>query len=155
MALLLTGAAGLGAMGLLDDDRTVDPRFRFLAEVAAAALAVGVGVRIHATGIQLFDIPSRSCGSSVSPTPSTCSTTWTPWPPACRLVTALSVFALAILGRQPVVATLAAAVAGACLGFLAYNRPPASIFMGDAGSLFLGFVLAILTINVSPPSPRP
>ena len=65
-------------------------------------------------------------------------------------VAALSVFALAILGRQPVVATLAAAVAGACLGFLVYNRPPASIFMGDAGSLFLGFVLAILTINVSP-----
>ncbi|MCC7494262.1 MAG: hypothetical protein IT204_18025 [Fimbriimonadaceae bacterium] len=38
-------------------------------------------------------------------------------------------------------ALLAAAVAGACLGYLRYNQHPASIFMGDGGSLFLGFFL--------------
>ena len=45
---------------------------------------------------------------------------------------------------------LAAAYLGALLGFLVYNFHPASIFMGDAGSLFIGFVLACLTMTRSP-----
>jgi UDP-GlcNAc:undecaprenyl-phosphate GlcNAc-1-phosphate transferase len=47
---------------------------------------------------------------------------------------------------QPVEAGLAAALAGAALGFLLYNWRPASIFMGDSGSLFLGFMLAGVTL---------
>ncbi|MHB0937924.1 MAG: MraY family glycosyltransferase [Armatimonadota bacterium] len=43
-------------------------------------------------------------------------------------------------------AILAAAVAGACLGFLRYNFNPAKVFMGDAGSHFLGFTIAALSI---------
>ena len=150
VAVLMAGAAGLGAMGLLDDDRSIDPRFRFLAELVAAAVASAVGVRIHATGIELFDITLTILWIVGVTNAINLLDNMDALAAGVSMVTALSVFALAILGRQPVVATLAAAVAGACLGFLAYNRPPASIFMGDAGSLFLGFVLAILTINVSP-----
>src|SRR4029434_3460336 len=43
--------------------------------------------------------------------------------------------------------TLLAALAGAAAGFLVYNFPPASIFMGDSGSLMFGFVLAALTLG--------
>ena len=43
---------------------------------------------------------------------------------------------------------LAAAVLGSCLGFLFFNARPASIFMGDAGSLFLGLLLAVLGIKL-------
>jgi UDP-GlcNAc:undecaprenyl-phosphate GlcNAc-1-phosphate transferase len=43
---------------------------------------------------------------------------------------------------------LSAALVGACLGFLVYNLNPASIFMGDAGSLFLGFILAAVGIKL-------
>jgi len=150
VALLLTGAAGLGAMGLLDDDRTIDPRFRFAAELAAAGLAVGVGIRIHASGIPLVDILLTILWIVGVTNAINLLDNMDALAAGVCLVAALSVFALAILGRQPVIATLGAAVAGACLGFLAFNRPPASIFMGDAGSLFLGFVLAILTVNVSP-----
>jgi UDP-GlcNAc:undecaprenyl-phosphate GlcNAc-1-phosphate transferase len=42
------------------------------------------------------------------------------------------------------------ALAGSILGFLYYNYPPASIFMGDSGSLFLGFTLAVLAIARQP-----
>lgn len=150
VAVLMAGAAGLGAMGLLDDDRTVDPRFRFLAETLAAVLAVAVGVRIHATGVEGLDILITIVWIVGVTNAINLLDNMDALAAGVSSVTALSVFALAILGRQPVVATLAAAVVGACLGFLAYNRPPASIFMGDAGSLFLGFVLGILTINVSP-----
>ena len=150
VAVLMIGAAGLGAMGLLDDDRTVDPRFRFLAETLAAVLAVAVGVRIHATGVEVIDIGITILWIVGVTNAINLLDNMDALAAGVSAVAACSVFALAILGRQPVVATLAAAVVGACLGFLVYNRPPASIFMGDAGSLFLGFVLAILTINVSP-----
>jgi UDP-GlcNAc:undecaprenyl-phosphate GlcNAc-1-phosphate transferase len=50
-----------------------------------------------------------------------------------------------------VAAALAAATAGAAAGFLAFNFAPARIFMGDAGSLALGFLLAAIAIALVPP----
>ncbi len=62
---------------------------------------------------------------------------------------------LAALSGQYLVGILAAAVFGACLGFLVYNYNPASIFMGDTGSLFLGFLLAAVGIKLRFPSNVP
>ncbi|MEW5987839.1 MAG: MraY family glycosyltransferase [Chloroflexota bacterium] len=56
------------------------------------------------------------------------------------------------MNDQFLVAGLAAAVLGACLGFLRYNFKPARIFMGDAGALFLGFLLAVLGIQLRFPN---
>jgi UDP-GlcNAc:undecaprenyl-phosphate GlcNAc-1-phosphate transferase len=50
--------------------------------------------------------------------------------------------------RQVLVGAMAAALIGACVGFLRYNLNPATIFMGDTGSLFIGFVLAALAIKL-------
>jgi len=50
--------------------------------------------------------------------------------------------------RQVLVGAMAAALIGACIGFLRYNFNPASIFMGDTGSLFIGFILAALAIKL-------
>lgn len=59
---------------------------------------------------------------------------------------------LAVLSGQYLVGSMAAAILGACLGFLIYNFNPASIFMGDTGSLFLGFLLAALGIKLRFPA---
>jgi UDP-GlcNAc:undecaprenyl-phosphate GlcNAc-1-phosphate transferase len=59
---------------------------------------------------------------------------------------------LAIFNEQYLVASLAAALLGACLGFLRYNFNPAQIFMGDAGALFLGFLLAVLGLQLRFPN---
>ncbi|MCD6520766.1 MAG: undecaprenyl/decaprenyl-phosphate alpha-N-acetylglucosaminyl 1-phosphate transferase [Anaerolineae bacterium] len=59
---------------------------------------------------------------------------------------------LAAMSKQYLVGALAAALLGACVGFLAYNFNPASIFMGDAGSLFIGFVLASVGIKLRFPN---
>ncbi|MBX3055507.1 MAG: undecaprenyl/decaprenyl-phosphate alpha-N-acetylglucosaminyl 1-phosphate transferase [Anaerolineae bacterium] len=59
---------------------------------------------------------------------------------------------LGLQNDQFLVAGLAAAVFGACLGFLRYNFPPAKIFMGDVGALFLGFTLAILGLQLRFPA---
>ncbi|HID53826.1 MAG TPA: undecaprenyl/decaprenyl-phosphate alpha-N-acetylglucosaminyl 1-phosphate transferase [Anaerolineae bacterium] len=55
---------------------------------------------------------------------------------------------LGLVNDQFLVSALAAAVLGATLGFLRYNFKPARIFMGDAGSLFLGFLLALLGLQL-------
>ncbi len=55
---------------------------------------------------------------------------------------------IAAMNGQYLVSSLAGAVLGACLGFLVFNSRPASIFMGDAGSLFLGYVLAAIGIKL-------
>ncbi|MCI0394033.1 MAG: undecaprenyl/decaprenyl-phosphate alpha-N-acetylglucosaminyl 1-phosphate transferase [Chloroflexi bacterium] len=63
-------------------------------------------------------------------------------------VAAAFILLLAAFNDQHLVAALAAGVLGACLGFLRYNFHPARIFMGDAGALFLGFLLAVLGIQL-------
>jgi UDP-GlcNAc:undecaprenyl-phosphate GlcNAc-1-phosphate transferase len=55
-------------------------------------------------------------------------------------------FLIAVLNGRVMTATVLAALAGSCLGFLRYNLEPARIYMGDAGSLFLGLMLGALSM---------
>ncbi|GAG36918.1 unnamed protein product, partial [marine sediment metagenome] len=61
-------------------------------------------------------------------------------------IASLSMGVIAIIQGVPQTAILALALFGALVGFLAHNFPPAKIFMGDSGSLFVGFVLAVLPL---------
>lgn len=65
-------------------------------------------------------------------------------------ITAISLTYLAITGDQYFIAALSIVVAGSTLGFLIWNRPPARIYMGDAGALFLGLLIATLTVRFKP-----
>jgi UDP-GlcNAc:undecaprenyl-phosphate GlcNAc-1-phosphate transferase len=59
-------------------------------------------------------------------------------------------FFIAYDRQQVLVSALAVVTAGATAGFLIWNRHPAKIYMGDAGSLFLGIIISVLTIRLSP-----
>lgn len=59
-------------------------------------------------------------------------------------------FFIAYDRQQILVSALAVVTAGATAGFLIWNRHPAKIYMGDAGSLFLGIIISVLTIRLSP-----
>lgn len=63
-------------------------------------------------------------------------------------IAAFTIFLLSITVavNQPATATIAIILAGSCLGFLFWNFPPAKIFMGDSGSMFLGFMLGVLPL---------
>ena len=65
-------------------------------------------------------------------------------------ITAISLTYLAITGDQYFIAALSIVVAGSTLGFLIWNRAPARIYMGDAGALFLGVLIATLTVRFKP-----
>ena len=64
-------------------------------------------------------------------------------------IAALTIVPIAILHGEPGTAVIALMLTGAVLGFLRYNFNPAKIFLGDSGSLFLGFMLAILSTQSS------
>lgn len=61
-------------------------------------------------------------------------------------IASLCLMVLSIYSGYPIAVFLTATLAGACLGFLPYNFNPASIFMGDTGSTFLGFMLSVTSV---------
>jgi len=65
------------------------------------------------------------------------------------LVSAVTNFVIAGLGEQPLMALWMAALAGSLIAFLRFNFNPARIFMGDGGSLFIGYVLAVSAIRTN------
>jgi UDP-GlcNAc:undecaprenyl-phosphate GlcNAc-1-phosphate transferase len=64
------------------------------------------------------------------------------------IVISISMFALSYLNKQYVVSALCVAIFAACIGFLFWNKKPASIYLGDSGALYLGFLLAAISIRI-------
>ena len=149
LAELTLLALAMGAVGLLDDVRPLAPAGqaggpdRPRGPLGGARLRAAAHRRPRARRR-----PDRSSGWSASRTPSTCSTTWTASPPGWPSSRAGSGFALFLLDGDVAAATMTAGFVGAVVGFLVRNAPPARIFMGDAGSLFLGFFLSGLCLVV-------
>ncbi len=69
------------------------------------------------------------------------------------LFSTLTVFIVSLISHNPLISLLTIALAGAILGFLRFNFNPATIFLGDSGSLFIGFMLSALALAGSQKSP--
>ena len=65
-------------------------------------------------------------------------------------ISSIALAYLALKGDQYLIAALSVVTAGSTLGFLVWNKSPAKIYMGDAGALFLGVLLATLTVRFDP-----
>jgi UDP-GlcNAc:undecaprenyl-phosphate GlcNAc-1-phosphate transferase len=65
-------------------------------------------------------------------------------------ISSLGLFYLTFQNQQFFIAALSSVTAGATIGFLLWNKSPARIYMGDAGALFLGVLIATLTIHLQP-----
>ena len=68
-------------------------------------------------------------------------------------IASIILFILALVHGKVLMAIITISLIGSCLGFLRYNYPPASIFMGDCGSMFLGFTLSVASIQYLNKSP--
>ena len=64
------------------------------------------------------------------------------------IIISISMFTLSYLNKQYVVSALCVAIFAACIGFLFWNKKPATIYLGDAGALYLGFLLAAISIRI-------
>jgi UDP-GlcNAc:undecaprenyl-phosphate/decaprenyl-phosphate GlcNAc-1-phosphate transferase len=149
ISVIIIGATLIMILGLVDDLRPLSFKTKLFLEVLIATLLIIFDIRIKfitpdyiaviltilwvigvTNALNIIDImDGLSSGVAV--------------------IAALAFLFINPPSEQTYVNYTAAALAGAALGFLRYNFPPAKIFMGDTGSLMLGFVLAVLSIGTS------
>ena len=143
-AATVAGALLFLGTGLLDDVRGLAPSRKLALQLVSASVAVALGLKLPLTGNRALDAVAAVVWIVVIVNAVNLTD-------VCDgLVAGLGVIALLALGAiDPAHWRVALIVCGACLGFLVFNAPPASIFLGDAGSHFLGFVLAALAIDAA------
>jgi UDP-GlcNAc:undecaprenyl-phosphate GlcNAc-1-phosphate transferase len=151
---ILLGSTVLVAVGIVDDARPLPAGLKLCAQLVAVVLVVGSGVTIDLLRWPLLGDAGNLLLTVVWLLGITNAMNF--FDGMDGLATGLSVVTalfLAVVARQtfqPFLGWLAAAVVGSCLGFLPFNFRPrraAAIFLGDAGSTFLGFTLAALAIK--------
>jgi UDP-GlcNAc:undecaprenyl-phosphate GlcNAc-1-phosphate transferase len=152
---IMAGAALMALLGALDDIHPLHPAAKFGGMIAIAAIPVSLGVTIDHITLPIIGVHDLG---------------WWQYPVTIIWIVAIAnivnfidgmdglaagfcaiaatTFAIlsASLGREDA-AAIFAIVAGAAFGFLRYNFHPATIFMGDAGALMLGYLLAALSIQ--------
>jgi UDP-GlcNAc:undecaprenyl-phosphate GlcNAc-1-phosphate transferase len=151
---VLGPALALGLIGLWDDIKNLSPLPRFIAQSIAGIFTASVLIITNSVGnptgsnifdavitifwvvgicnsINFFDNLDGGAAGAVA-------------------ISSATLAFLALTGDQYLIAALATVTTGATLGFLVWNKSPAKIYMGDAGALFLGVLLASLVIRLEP-----
>ena len=143
----LAAACLVSIAGLVDDVRGLSARTRIAIEVPAAGLAVAAGARADLFGNWIdivisvvFLVVMTNAFNLLDNTDGAAG--------AIGTTIAIALATAALIEGQMLVGGLGVVVAATCIGFLVYNWYPASIFMGDAGSLFLGFILAVIALKL-------
>jgi UDP-GlcNAc:undecaprenyl-phosphate GlcNAc-1-phosphate transferase len=154
---LLAASSFMFLIGLIDDIRGMRARKKFLAQTAAALAVCAVGVRIELVGVG--DWLTLEFG-------------WFSWPLTLLWIVGITnavnlsdgldglaagiaavacgvIVMLAIWTGQVVMAILALSLLGSLTGFIYFNFNPAKIFLGDSGSMFLGFTIAASSVLFS------
>ncbi|HFD40103.1 MAG TPA: undecaprenyl/decaprenyl-phosphate alpha-N-acetylglucosaminyl 1-phosphate transferase [Anaerolineae bacterium] len=145
---ILVGASLVSFLGLWDDRRGLSPLFKLIGQFAAASILVLTGVRIGTFPWEWLNVIVTLGWVVVVTNALNLLDNMDGLSGGVGAVAATFFLLLAAMNDQYLVGALSAALVGACLGFLRYNFNPASIFMGDAGSLFLGFMLAAVGIKL-------
>ena len=153
--VLLGGALVLHVLGVVDDRRPLGPFIKL------GVMAVPVALAVAFTGTRLFTFADAHAGG-----PWLSGVLTVVWmlvvvnamnfvdnmdglSAGVGSVACAALLAVALLSGQWFVAACLAALLGALVGFLFFNSPPASIFMGDGGSIVLGFLLAFLSVRIT------
>jgi UDP-GlcNAc:undecaprenyl-phosphate GlcNAc-1-phosphate transferase len=146
---IVAGGVLLCALGAIDDRLHVKPATKIVAQLVAGAIVISFGYQTR-----FFELPILNIAASFL------------WIVAITnavnlldnmdgLAAGVVAIAAAYLGwthagaADPAVTALALALVGALGAFLIFNTNPASIFMGDSGSMFIGFLLAVLSLSTT------
>lgn len=153
---LLTAMVGIWLLGLADDIWTLRGRQKLIGQIALAGLLVGTGFNMqtvqllgYKVDLGLLSIPlsimwllaTTNALNLIDGADGLCST--------LGAIICASLGLLASVNGHFAEAAIAFAFSGALLGFLVFNFPPASIFLGDSGSLLVGMVAGALAIRCS------
>lgn len=153
-ATVLGPGVAMAVMGLIDDLKGLQPWPRLIAQSVVGIIVAGILISTNTIGtpaqiyivdaivttlwivgvcnsINFFDNLDGGAAGTV-------------------VVITFFTFLIAYDRGQLLISALSIVTAGATAGFLIWNRPPAKIYMGDAGALFLGIIVAVLTIRLQP-----
>lgn len=144
----LLGATLLVAVGMWDDQRGMHPGVKLLAQAAATAIVIFGGL-----GATFTPLPWLNWGVTFLWVIGICNAmnlldNMDGLSAGVASIASAFFVMLALSQGQVFVSVISAALFGATLGFLMHNWNPATIFMGDAGSLLLGFLLALLGLKL-------
>lgn len=150
--VLVLGVGSLLALtGLVDDLRGLSAGFRLFVEIGAGVAVWGVGSGVALPGPEVSDLIITVLWVVGVTNAFNLLDNMDGLSAGVAAIGGVAFFTLAVVNGQFLVAALAAAVAGCAVGFLKHNFHPAKIYMGDAGSLFLGFLLAFLGLRLRLP----
>ncbi len=149
---IFLGATLVSLLGLWDDRRPLGPAVKLFGQCAAATILILTDVRVTATPWTWLNIAITLVWVVGITNAVNFLDNMDGLSAGVAGIAAGFFLLFAALSRQYLVGALAAALVGACAGFLFYNFNPARIFMGDTGSLFLGFMLAAVGIKLRFPS---
>lgn len=155
VAGIVIGASLISFLGFWDDRVSLPPVAKLLGQMLPVAVLVITGVQITLFSAPLLNIALTFIWVLFVTNAVNFLDNMDGLSAGVAAVASAFFVLLAALSGQYLVGALAAAIFGACLGFVAYNYNPASIFMGDTGSLFLGFFLAAIGIKLRFPSNVP
>ena len=148
----LVGAIIIAALGVWDDMKNLPAKLKFCVQIVAALIVIFSGTKIEivlwpvTTTLQALSIPITLIWIVGVTNAVNLIDGLDGLAAGVTGIAALSLMVLCIFTGTTTAVVLTAALAGACLGFLPRNFNPAEIFMGDTGSTFLGFVLAVTSI---------
>lgn len=154
---LFAGGLAIAALGVLDDLKGANAKTKFLVQFAVAGLMYGLGFRINEIAnpfgapieLGILGLPFTLLWITGVINAMNLIDGLDGLAGGVALIAVTITFAIATQRVEPLMVLLCAALAGSVLGFLFYNFNPASIFMGDTGSMFLGFVLATTSIQTN------
>jgi UDP-GlcNAc:undecaprenyl-phosphate GlcNAc-1-phosphate transferase len=148
LAVLLGTGVLLALLGLVDDLRGVGVWLRLSVEVGAGVVVVVSGSGATITGVPALDAVATIGWVVLVVNAINLLDNMDGLSAGVAAVAGLAFFVLAVARGQFLVAALSIALAGCAVGFLRHNFHPARIYMGDAGSLFLGFMLAVTATRI-------
>ncbi len=151
---IYSGGLLIVLVGVIDDIKPINAWVKFMAQILSALIAVFCGVKLEfinlfgeyihfgfwaipltvlwivglTNAINLIDgLDGLACGVSA--------------------ISSISLFLITLIKGDAQSAIITAVLAASCIGFLPFNSNPAKIFMGDTGALFLGYTLAVLSVE--------
>lgn len=153
---LAIAAAAIALTGFIDDARSLSWQIRFAVQIAAALLVIWPIGPIDTVGpfaLGILAIPLTVIWIAGLTNAYNFMDGIDGIAAIQAIVAAAGWVAIAWLQRDPVVTITATAIAATSIAFLRHNYPPATIFMGDVGSGFLGFLFAAITVRIARQEP--
>jgi len=148
LGIILAGCLIFG-LGLFDDIAHIKPYTKLIGQIVIAALLVNFGIKMNAIPYPLISIPLTILWMIVIINSFNLLDNMDGLSGGIGAIVGIILFVFSFLNGNFEIGLPALILAGSLLGFLRYNFNPAQIFMGDSGSMFVGFMLGAITLQGS------